>query len=644
MITFFRKALSSWIALGILALVLVAFIITGVEGPGTMPGTDAGGTIAKVGGEKIGATELASRVQNQIEGMRRQQPGFDQKAFIAQGGFDAVTQGLISMRAVEVWGREQGFAVSKRMIDAQIAEMPGFRGVTGQFDENVMRNLLAQARMSERDLRTGIAGDMLRNQILKPAAAVAALPVKAASPYAALLVEQRIGSIGIIPLDAVADRRLPNEAEIAAAYKANIAAYTRPEARILRYALFGPEQVASAATPTEADIVSYYRENAATYSARENRSLTQLITPNETLARSIASAAKSGTPLAAAAAKAGLEAVTLSNQSREDYAKVAGGAVAGPVFATPKGGLAGPIKGAFGWYVVKIDGVSGTPARSLAEVRSEIAQMLATQKSQEALSDLAGKIEDAIADGSSFGEIVAANKLATLESPPILANGQPVSAAPGWKAPPELNALLKGGFEADPSDRPTVETVVRDQRYALLSVAKVVPPTPVPLAQVRPLVVRDIIAKRAAARAKTIGETIVAAVNRGVPLAKAMADSGVRLAAPAPVRARQLDLARAQQDGGQIPAPVRALFALQKGKARLVPSDRGEAFFVAVLDSVTPGNLAAEPGLIEGTRNDLERALTAELDEQFILAAGKEMKITRYPETIAAVKRQISGQ
>lgn len=644
MITFFRKALSSWIALGILALVMVAFIITGVETPGAMGGGGTGGTVAKVGGEKVGANELLRRAQNQIEGLRREQPGYDAKAFVAQGGFESVVEGLVGGRALEAWGKQQGFAISKRLIDAQIAGMAPFRGVTGQFDENVMRNMLAQARISERDLRADIGGDLLRNQILTPTAAIAVLPTKVASPYAALMLEQRIGSVGIIPLAAFVDPRQPTDAEIATAYKANIAAYTRPEARVLRYALFGPEQIAAAATPTEADIATYYRENAANYAARENRSLSQLITPNEALARSIAAQAKSGTPLAAAATKAGLEAVTLADQNRDDYAKSAGAAVADQAFAVAKGGVAGPIKGSFGWYVVKVDSVTGTPARSLAQVRPEIVALLSTQKSQEALAELAGRIEDAIADGSSFAEIATGNKLSVIETPPLLANGQPVSAPPGWQAPPELNALLKGGFDGDPSDRPTVETVIKDQRFALLSVARVIPPTPVPLAQVRPLVIRDIVTKRAAARAKAVGDKVTAAVNRGVPLAKAMAESGAKLPAPAPARARQLDIARAQQGGGQIPAPVRALFALQKGKARLIPSDKGEALFVTVLETVVPGDLASAPGLVSEMRTELERALTPELGEQFVRAAGNAATIKRYPETIAAVKRQISGQ
>lgn len=640
MISFFRRALSSWIVLGLLVLIMIAFIITGVGAPSLTGSTD-GATVAKVDGRKIGSAELQQRVRNQFDSLRRQQPTLDQQAFLAGGGFEGVTEALIGARALEAWGREQGFAISKRLIDAQIAGVPAFRGVTGQFDEGAMRSVLAQARVSEKDLRADMASDLIRGQILTPIAAGSSSPAGLARPYAALLLEQRSGSVGIIPFGAVLDPRLPSEAEIAAAYKTNIAAYTRPEARQLRYALFGRQQVAALATPSDAEIATYFRENATSYAARDTRNLSQVITPNETLARSIAAAAKGGTALAAVAAKAGLEASALTGQTRDVYAGAASAAIAAQAFTVPKAGIVGPMKGAFGWYVVKVDAIVGTPARTLDQAKPEIVATLTRQKTETALSDLAGKIEDAIADGASFAEIAANNKLAIVETPAVLAGGQPIDR-PEWKAPAELAPLLKTGFEAGAEDRPTIETIAKDEEYALLSVAKVIPPTPVPLAQVRPAVVRDIITKRAAARAKALGDRIIAAVNKGVPLAKAMADSGVKLPPVQPARARQIDLARAAQQGTEIPPPVRALFTLQKGKAKLSTGDRG-ALFITVLEEVVPGNVAAAADVINATRRELAGALPTELGDQFMRAVQQDVDTKRYPQAIAAARRQFSG-
>lgn len=645
MISFFRRALSSWIALGILALVMIAFIITGVERPGMFGGTSGGGsTIAKVDGKKIDSGELLRRIQNQLDAMRREQPDIDRKAFAAAGGFEGVTDALISGRAIEAWGKQQGFAISKRLIDAQIAGMTAFHGVTGEFDETAMRNRLAQARISERELRADLAGELMRSQILTPAVGLAPVPARLARPYATLLLEVREGNVGIIPFAAFADTTPPSDAEIAAAYKANIAAYTRPEARVLRYALFALDQVAAQAAPTEAEISGYYRDNAATYAARETRKLIQIITPNETQAKTIAAAARSGTQLWVAASKAGLEASTLDEQSRDGYAESAGAAVATQAFAAAKGAIVGPIKGSFGWYVVRVEDVKGTPGKPLEQVRPEIVALLTKQKAQESLSELAGKIEDSIADGASFAEIAANNKLAIAETPAVLAGGQPLDQ-PGWKAPPELPALLKSGFDSSADDKPTIETIAKDEKYALLTVAKVIPPTPLPLAQVREAVVRDLLLRRAAERAKAVGEKITAAVNRGTPLPRAIVESGAKLPPAQPARARQIDIARAQQNGAQIPGPVRALFALQPGKARLIPGDQGNVLFVTVLDKVIPGDLKAMPGLVGATQQELARAAKAELGDQFVRAIAQDVNVQRYPEALAAAKRQfVSGQ
>jgi peptidyl-prolyl cis-trans isomerase D len=640
MISFFRRALSSWIVLGLLGLILIAFIVTGVSGPSSLSGgADGGATVAKVGNYKISSIELSRRMQTQFDGIRRQQPTLEPKAFVAAGGFDQVTDALISARAIDVWGPRQGFAISKRLVDAEIAAIPAFRGVTGQFDETAMRGVLAQQRINERDLRNDIASDLLRGQILASVIAAVPVPASVAKPYANLLLEARRGQVGIVPLAAVADMRPPADADIAKAYKANLAAYTRPETRELRYALFGNAQIAAKSAPTDAEITAYYQGNIASYTAKQTRDLTQVIVPTEAAAKALVAKAQGGTALPAAAKLAGVEASSLPQQSQADYAKAANDAIAGAVFGAAKGALLGPIKGAFGWYVVRVDAIGGTPARSLQQVRGEITALLTKQKADTALSDLAASIESAIADGASFAEVVKKNGLTITTTPPVTQAGQ--ADVPGWKAPAELTALLRPGFDASPEDEPTVETVVKGEQYALLNVARVIPPTPLPLAKVRDAVIRDIIVARTRTKAEALANAIVAKINKGMPIAAAMAGAGVPLPPVKPAAARQLDIARA--DPRQVPAPVKALFGMKRGQAKAVPSENGAAMFVVVLDTIVPGDFTKVPGLVDSTRSELSSAFSNELAEEFVKAVQNDVGITRDPAAIAQVKRQFAG-
>jgi peptidyl-prolyl cis-trans isomerase D len=293
-----------------------------------------------------------------------------------------------------------------------------------------------------------------------------------------------------------------------------------------------------------------------------------------------------------------------------------------------------------GWYVVKVMKTGGTPAKSLAEAKPEIVAALTKEKGDNALSDLSSKIEGAIADGASFDEVVKNNKLTLVTTPPLLSTGRAPSNA-AWVAPRELAALLKSGFEADAEDDPTVEQVIPNQQYALLGVAKVIAPVPLPVATVKPLVVRDIVIDRTGKRAQQIAVAIRDKVRKGVPIDRAMAEAGVKLPPVQPAVARQIDLTRLQPE--QIPPPVRALFRLRVGKVDVMPDPQGRALFVVTLDRIEPGDMAVIPGLVGQTRNELASAQASELADQFINAVQQEIGVTRDQSAIAQAKKRFVG-
>jgi peptidyl-prolyl cis-trans isomerase D len=155
MITFFRKALTSWMALGLLGLIMIAFIITGVSNPsGTTP--SAGGeAIAKVGRETIGAADIRRRTQDNLSAARQQTPTLDMATYVSSGGLDQTVSQYIAARAMELWARAQGLTASTKLVDGEIASIAAFNGPTGKFDRNTMTSVLAQQRLTEPACGTG---------------------------------------------------------------------------------------------------------------------------------------------------------------------------------------------------------------------------------------------------------------------------------------------------------------------------------------------------------------------------------------------------------------------------------------------------------------------------------------------------------
>lgn len=641
MISFFRRALSSWMALGLLALVMVAFIVTGV-GPGFLHGNGVQSeAVAKVGDKQVSSAEALDRIKLQIDAARREQPGLDSAAFAKAGGVEQTVDQIIAAHAMDAWARGHGMAVSDRLVDGEIASISAFKGPTGQFDEQTFRALLAQRRITEHQLRQDIAGDLIRKQLLVPVAASVRAPTGIVAPYAALLLETRTGSIGIVPAAAMPAGTAPSEAEIADYYRRNIARYTLGERRVLRYALFGHENLKAAPVPTEAEITAFYNANSATYGAKESRVLSQVILPDQAAAQALAAKVKADVRFIQAAAQAGFSAadISLGEQSREAFAKLASPAAAAAAFSLPPGGTTGPVKSELGWHVIHVDAVKSQAARPLAAVRGEILASLQKQKSDEALSNMVTAIEDAIGDGSSFEEVVKSEKLTMVTTPPVLANGA-APDAPGWTPPPELPVLLKTAFEASPDDDPTVETIGAGNRYALLSVTQVVPPAPVPLAKAHGQVLRDLLAQRAADRAKAIATAIVAKANAGTPLAQAFAEASVRLPPPQKASGRQIDLAQANQP---VPPPLQLMFRMPRGKTQLLAAPGNEGWFVVQLESVTPGDVKTAPSLIEATRGQFSTMTAGEYAEQFTNAVKREVGITRNAAAIAKLKQQLAG-
>ena len=653
----FRSKLTQWLMLAFLILAVGAIVITGfgTGGSGGLPGggaaTQAGGeTLAEVGGEELKSAELDAVLQRRLREIQQQNPDVTMAQLLGAGAYEAALDQLITRRAIWAYGRSKGLTVSDAMIDRVLVSIPAFHNLAGQFDNNAFRQRIQQLGLTEAEIRREVAYDLMEQQLQQPIARNVSPPEPITLQYASLLLEQRRGSIGAIPFDALTAGINPTDAQIAAHYQQNRARYTVPERRVLRYGLISREQAAAGARATDQEIAAYYRENQARYAGTETRTLQQIILRTEAEARTFVSRAGGGANFLQAAQQANRSAadVNLGAKTREEFTNIANAQIAGQVFAAPQGGLIGPVRSPFGFHVVRVEAINRATARPLDAVRAEIVTAIEQRKAEEAIGNAIGRIEERIAGGESFEEVARAERLAVVETPPITASG----AAPGaqWQAPAELPAIVRGAFMVDPEDpEPTVETLTPNERYALVAVARVLPAAVPPLAQIRDRVRADVIQQQAAQRARALADRIVAAINRGTPPARAFAEAGVRLPAPQAVDQKRIDLIRRGQD---VPAPLAALFSLPQGRARAVPAPNG--VYVVTVTQRIPGQASCPGGrppvgtqpsegcqAVLGARGDLQAQMGMEMAEQLARAARNTIEVTRNEDAIRAARRAL---
>lgn len=638
MISFFRRALSSWLVLGLFALILIAFLITGFgSGSGLETLATSGDQLAKAGHVRLNSGEATSRIEAQFESARRETPTLEFSKFAASGEVDQLIEMMVSGRAIEAFASATGMAVSPRQVDAEIAGISAFNGPTGSFDRNSFLTALAQRKISEDDLRGDIARDLLSRQMIVPVSGAARAPLQLVTPYASLLLETRHGQIGFIPAARFAAGPAPTDAELNAFYRQQVARYTLPETRVLRYALIDRAQLAARATPSEAEIAAAFKADSAKYAPRDTRVLTQVVAPDQAKAKALATRIRAGTPIAEAARAAGLDAITLDPQDKRGYAAMAAPAVADAAFAAPRGGVTEPVKSAFGWHVVRIDSVETIAGKSLEQVRPTIIAALAKTKGDAAFAEYLAKIDDQIGNGATFDDVIKAEGLTMIKTAPITASGID-PANPAKSLAPEYKPMLAEAFQAEPDDDAALVALVAGEKDVLVDVDTIQPAAPRPLAAIRAQVSADFAADRAARAARKAADAIVAASKTAAGFAAALKAAGVAQAQP--VSAMRLALAQA---GDKAPRPLTTLFEMTRGRARAIEDKAKQGWALVWLDRIEPGNAAARPDLVGATQAELSRTIGNEYIEQFLSAVKAEVGVTRNDAAIAALKRKLAG-
>ena len=643
MLSFFRRISNSkigtWVVAAIGVAILAGFALADLSnfGTGQIGGLGMSSTtLAKVGDQQVTDQDMSDAMQRRLQQVRQQRPEADYSSII--GDFNDVLAALVDQSSLLAFADKYHFGLSKRLIDAEIAQIPGTKGLNGEFSEQAYQQFLQQQHLTDGGVRQIISGDLLQRLMITPIVANARVPVGMASPYASLLLEAREGDAAIVPADAFKAGLKPTDAQVQQYYTANRSRYMIPEQRALRIARIGPEQVANV-TASDQEIAKYYNDNKATYGASETRSLSQVVVPDQASANGIAQRAKGGATLAAAAAPAGSNAAvtSLTDQSQQAYAGVAGNAAATTVFAAPSGAVVGPIKTAFGWAVVKVDSVKKVTGKTLDQARAEIAAKLNTDKRKGAIEDLVAKVQDSLDNGSNFTEAVGAAKLPVTTTPLITANGTSRTDS-SYKLPPELAPVLKSGFAIEPNDEPEVVALTGDQGYAVVSPSQVVPSAPAPLASIHDQVAGDWINDQALQRARSAADQIAAKAGGNVSLADAIKSAGVAIPAPRPIAARRIQISDAQ---GNVAPALKLLFTTGVGKSKMAANPQGGGYFIVKTDKITPGNAMISPGLIGQVQNELNQASAADYAQEFLADIKRDMKAKRNESAIQAFKARL---
>lgn len=487
--------------------VLMGLVIVGVSGFGV---TNFGGgvtSIGSVGGREISTNEYARALQQETAALSAQVgqsiPFSQAQAF----GLDArVRQQLVVKTALDAEAERLGLSVGDARVAQELTAMDAFKGPAGQFDRETYRFALERSNLSEPEFETGLRDDLARTILQGAVVGGFVAPSALTGTLYAYVAERRgLTLLRLTERDLPAPPPNPTEAELQAHYDANIAEFTKAEAKRITYAALLPEALAETMLVDEAELRKIYDERIAEYVQPERRLVERLVFPDEAAAGAAKARLDAGETFETMVAERGL---TLDDIDLGDRSKDELGAAGDAVFGLSEPGIVGPFTSDLGPALYRMNAILSAQEVTFEEARVDLRVEAQQEAARRAIADRVDEIDDQLAGGATLEELAqgAGMTLGTLDF-----NTDSDDLMAQYPAFRTVAAVIEEG------DFPEVVTL-DDGGLVAMRLENIVAATPIPFAEALSAVTES---WRAAALAKALSARateIKTAVEGGAPL------------------------------------------------------------------------------------------------------------------------------
>lgn len=550
---------------------ILVLVMIGLGGFGV---TNFGGgitAIGKVGDRDIETTDYARALQQEMNALSAQ---IGQPVTFAQAqafGLDRqVLQQVITRAALDNETARIGISAGDASVAAEITAMQAFRGSAGSFDREAYRFTLERNNLTEAQFERSIREDIARSVLQGAVVGGFTAPAPLTDALTAYAGERRgFSLLELSAADLPAPVVEPTDADLQTFHDANIDRFTRPEAKRITYVALIPETVAPTMEVDETALRALYDDRIDEFMIPEKRLVERLAFPTDADAQAAKARLDAGeVTFDALVAERGL---TLDAIDLGDVTKAQLGAAGDAVFALTEPGVAGPAQSDVGPALFRMNAILAAQETTFDEAKETLSAEMRTDAARRAISARIEEIDDLLASGAELEEVAQEAKMdiATIDYIPT-ETPEGIAAYPDFREAAE--ALQEGDFPE--------AILLDDGALVALRLDEVVPPTPIPLDEVR----EDVTAAwKAEAEAKALAaraEEVKAEVEGG----KSLAAFGIVTKNPAIIR-----------DGFVEGAPqtlLPTLFAMTEGEIRLV---QGDGFTGLLrLDAILPAETAGE--------------------------------------------------
>lgn len=522
MLEIMRDNASGWIVKILFAIIIIVFVFAF-----GMSGLDTSGdpVMATVNDKIITRAEFESALQRGAESARQANPQVTNEQLQSSEFKTMVLNQLINSRLLLQEADRLGVSASDEEVFAAITRQNIFWNQNGEFDRNVYQGVLRSIRMTPAQFEANFREEHISRKVVDMVhAAAQATEDQARGIFEWAGEEATMDYVLAAPTDFEAKISLSDE-DIQKFYTENEDKFMVPEQVRIRYLNFTPKDMATYQKVSEEEIQAYYDANKES-----------MIQKEEVKARHILVMVKdSDSDAVKAEAKDKIESVLKRARNNEDFAELARKYSEGPsssnggdlgwfgrgamvpefetaAFATAKGKVSDPIRTQFGWHIIFVEDKKEAVAKSFEDAKEEMRQTLAEEKASEQVSDLLDQAIDRLVSGMKLDAIADELGMLAVTSSPLPEQFLPQS----FGMTPEAAKVVMGIPVGEAHQTP----LAIDGGYMLLEKAEDVPASPMPLEQVKPIIMTNLTREKALELARKDAEAVLAQVKTTEGVAK----------------------------------------------------------------------------------------------------------------------------
>jgi peptidyl-prolyl cis-trans isomerase D len=618
MLSAIRSKASSLPVKLLFGLLVVAFAIWGIGDIFRNRGADT--TVATVGSRKIDQRALVQAINDDAERLRGMFGGTrpDPEQLKQFGIVDNALQTLVNRDLIDLEVDHLGLTVSNGAIGQAIRTNRAFLDEKGQFDPNRYKAAIANQRMTVPQFESLLRGDMVRQHLSHALVAGLTPSPELVDTLYRSRAEHRVAEVAIVPPSAVGDPGTPDDADLTTFYDKHKDAFRVPELRSFNVGQLLLDDVAASIDVPEDKLREEYQTRAAEFHTAEQRHLQQILVPDEAKAKEAEGQLAAGKDFAAVAkdvADATPDMIDLGFFSRDDLPP----RLADAAFAAKQNEPTQPVQDELGWHILRTSEIKPEVTQPFDAVKDKLKTEVAREMAGDQIAKAANQVDDALAGGAAFNDVVQRFNLKVAKVENVDANGRD-AAGKDVEVPQPGTDILRTAFGTDAGQTSQLNEM-GDAGYYVVQVDKVTPASVKPLDAVKADAVKLWQDDKRNAAQEALAKEMTDAVNGGQKLADVAAQHKITTFTSAPLQ-------RAQGGDAKVPAALVAkIFETDAGKA--VAARGTDGYAVAQVKEIQPADPSKDTAAVQRLSQQLTPSLRDDLLQQFDQALRQ-----RYPVSI----------